>query len=102
VADAEGRTVATVVARDDRMQVVADGLSTNDTSSSIYVVWGMRQGVPNPIGTFDVVNDRMDLRTVGSDQTGLDDYSEFAISIEPGRQAPSVPTEVVASGEVTS
>jgi hypothetical protein len=102
VADAEGRTVATVVARDDRMQVVADGLSTNDTSSSIYVVWGMREGVPNPIGTFDVVNDRMDLRTVGSDQTGLDDYSEFAISIEPGRQAPSVPTEVVASGEVTS
>jgi hypothetical protein len=102
VADAEGRTVATVVARDDRMQVVADGLSTNDTSSSIYVVWGMREGVPNPIGTFDVVNDRMDLRTVGSDQTGLDDYREFAISIEPGRQAPSVPTEVVASGEVTS
>ncbi|MET0765540.1 MAG: anti-sigma factor [Blastococcus sp.] len=102
VADAEGRTVATVVARDDRMQVVADGLSTNDTSSSIYVVWGMREGVPNPIGTFDVVNDRMDLRTVGSDQTGLDDYRQFAISIEPGRQAPSVPTEVVASGEVTS
>jgi anti-sigma-K factor RskA len=102
VADAEGRTVATVVARDDRMQVVADGLSTNDTSSSIYVVWGMREGVPSPIGTFDVVNDRMDLRPVGSDQTGLDDYSEYRISIEPGRQAPSLPTEVVASGEVTS
>jgi hypothetical protein len=44
----------------------------------------------------------MDLRTVGSDQTGLDDYSAYAISIEPGRQAPSLPTEVVASGEVTS
>ena len=91
VADAEGRTVATVVARDDRMQVVADGLSTNDTSSSTYVVWGMREGVPSPIGTFDVVNDRMDLRPVGSDQTGLDDYSEYRISIEPGRQAPSAP-----------
>ena len=67
VADADGRTVATVIARDDRMQVVADGLPTNDTSSSIYVVWGMREGVPDPIGTFDVVNDRMDLRPVGSD-----------------------------------
>jgi hypothetical protein len=102
VADADGRTVGTVVARDDRVQVVADGLPTNDTSSSVYVVWGMREGVPNPIGTFDVVDDRLDLRTVGSGQTGLDDYREYRISLEPGRQAPSTPTEVVATGEVSS
>jgi anti-sigma-K factor RskA len=102
VADLEGRSVATVVARDDRIQVVADGLATNDTSASVYVVWGMGEEEPDPIGTFDVVNDRMDLRPVVSDQTGLDDYGAYAISIEPGRQAPSIPTEVVASGEVTS
>ena len=98
VADDDGRTVATVVARADRMLVVADGLAVNDTSSETYVVWGMREDVPEPIGTFDVVNDRMDLRPVGSDGTGLDQYSEYAISIEPGRQAPSVPTDVVAAG----
>jgi len=102
VADLEGRTVATVVARDDRIQVVADGLPANDRSASVYVVWGMGEEGPDPIGTFDVVNDRMDLRPVGSDQAGLDDYNAYAISIEPGRQAPSVPTDVVASGEVTS
>ncbi|TFV90263.1 anti-sigma factor [Blastococcus sp. CT_GayMR20] len=102
VADDDGRTVATVIAREDRMQVVADGLTTNDTADSVYVVWGMRDGVPDPIGTFDVVDDRLDLRTVGSDRTGLDDYSEYRISIEPGRAAPSVPTEVVAAGEVAS
>jgi anti-sigma factor RsiW len=102
VTDGAGQTVATVIARDDEMQVVADGLPTNDTSSSTYVVWGMRDGQPDPIGTFDVVDDRMDLRTVGSDRTGLDDYAEYRISIEPGRQAPSVPTEVVAAGEVDS
>jgi hypothetical protein len=102
VADLDGRTVATVIAREDRMQVVADGLTLNDTSDSVYVVWGMREGVPDPIGTFDVVDQGMDLRTVGSDRTGLDDYAEYRISIEPGRQAPSLPTDVVASGEVTS
>jgi hypothetical protein len=102
VAEPDGRTVATVIAHDDEMHVVADGLSVNDTSSSIYVVWGMRDGSPDPIGTFDVVDDRMDLRVVGSDETGLDDYPAYAISIEPGRQAPSLPTEVVAAGEVTS
>jgi hypothetical protein len=102
VADDDGRTVATVIARADRMHVVADGLSINDISSETYVVWGMREEVPEPIGTFDVVNDRMDLRPVGSDRTGLDEYSEYRISIEPGRQAPSVPTDVVAAGEVAS
>jgi hypothetical protein len=102
VADDDGRTVATVIAREDRLQVVADGLTMNDTSDSVYVVWGMREGVPDPIGTFDVVDQGMDLRTVGSDETGLDDYPEYRISIEPGRQAPSLPTDVVASGEVTS
>jgi hypothetical protein len=102
VADDDGRTVATVIARADRMLVVADGLAVNDTSSETYVVWGMREDVPEPIGTFDVVNDQMDLRPVGSDGTGLDQYSEYRISIEPGRQAPSVPTDVVAAGEVTS
>jgi hypothetical protein len=102
VADDDGRTVATVIARENRMQVVADGLPTNDTADSVYVVWGMRDGVPDPIGTFDVVDDQMDLRTVGSDLTGLDDYSEYRISIEPGRAAPSIPTEVVAAGEVAS
>jgi hypothetical protein len=102
VSDDDGRTVATVIAREDRMQVVADGLTANDTADSVYVVWGMRDGVPDPIGTFDVVDDQMDLRTVGSDRTGLDDYSEYRISIEPGRAAPSLPTEVVAAGEVAS
>lgn len=102
VADPDGRTVATVIAREDRMQVVADGLPTNDTSSTTYVVWGMREDGADPIGTFDVVDDQMDLRPVGSTATGLDDYSEYRISIETGRQAPSLPTDVVATGEVTS
>jgi Anti-sigma-K factor rskA len=97
-----GRAVATVVARDDQVQVVADGLSVNDRRTTTYVVWGMHDGTPEPLGTFDVVSPQMDLRTVGSAATGLDQYTEYAVSIEPGRQAPSSPTDVVATGQVTS
>ncbi|SDO73168.1 Anti-sigma-K factor rskA [Klenkia soli] len=98
----DGRTVATVVARDGQAQVVVDGMTANDTSDSTYVLWGMSDGSPVALGTFDVVADGVDLRTVGSDATGLDDYSAYGISIEPGRSAPSTPTDIVANGQVTS
>jgi hypothetical protein len=98
----DGQAVATVVAREHGVQVVATDLPVNDRHDSTYVVWGMVDGLPQPLGTFDVVTPQMDLRPVGSSATGLDDYSEYAISIEPGRQAPSFPTEVVGKGQVTS
>ena len=98
----EDRQVATVVARGDTLQVVIDGLERNDTASTTYVVWGLGEGDPVPLGTFDVVRSQMEVRTVGSGRTGLDDFPGYGISIEPGRQAPSSPTEVVATGEVTS
>lgn len=98
----DGRTVATVVARDGQAQVVVDGMTANDTSDSTYVLWGMSNGSPVALGTFDVTSPGMDLQTVGSDATGLDDYSAYGISIEPGRQAPSSPTDIVANGQVTS
>ncbi|GAB3344166.1 anti-sigma factor domain-containing protein [Modestobacter lapidis] len=99
----DGEEVATVVAREEQVQVVADGLPVNDGSSDTYVVWGVpRSGAPVALGTFDVVSRQIDLRAVGSTETGLDDYSTFAVSIEPGREAPSEPTEIVASGQVTS
>jgi len=100
---ADGKRVATVVARDDQVQVVASGLPANDSHDHTYVVWGMRNGLPEPLGTFDVVTPQMDLRTVGSElTTGLDDYPMYAISLEPGRQMPSFPTDVIGQGEVTS
>jgi hypothetical protein len=102
MADKGGHSVATVVARDGKVQVVTHGLSMNDTASSIYVVWGMRDDAPVPLGTFDVVRPQMDLRTVGSEVTGLGEYAAYAISIESGRRAPRQPSDVVANGQVTS
>ena len=98
----DGRAVATVVARPGQVQVVAKGLPVNDSHDTTYVVWGMQGGQPKPLGTFDVVTPQLDMRTVGSAATGLDAYSAYGISIEPGRQAPSSPTDIVATGQVTS
>jgi anti-sigma factor RsiW len=98
----EGRTVATVVARGDELQVVTDGLSVNDADQTTYVVWGLGEGAPVPLGTFDVSRAQMDVRTVGSPATDLDGFSLYGISLEPGQEAPSEPTDVVATGEVTS
>jgi len=99
---ADGREVATVVARDAQAQVVASDLLVNDPEKTTYVLWGMRDDQTVALGTFDVVSSRTEARTVGSTSTGLDDYTAFGISLEPGRQAPSAPTEVVATGQVTS
>ncbi|PZA19780.1 anti-sigma factor, partial [Modestobacter versicolor] len=99
----DGRTVATVVAREDELRVVSDGLPVNDDNAQTYVVWGLADGgLPQALGVFDVVTPQMDLRTVGSTATGLDEYPVYAISIEPGRQAPSFPTEIIGQGEVAS
>jgi anti-sigma-K factor RskA len=97
-----GRQVATVVARDDRVQVIAAGLEVNDAANTTYVVWGLGGSAPEALGTFDVDRSQMTLVTVGSGATGLDDYAQYGISIEPGQEAPSAPTEVVATGQVTS
>jgi hypothetical protein len=102
VATEDGRAVATVVARADEVQVVATGLAVNDRDEETYVVWGVQDEEPTPLGTFDVVTPAVDLRTVGSATTGLDEFSGYAISVEPGRQAPSSPTDIVATGQVTS
>jgi anti-sigma-K factor RskA len=101
VSDPDGHSLATVVARDTEIVVVAHGLRVNDTSDSTYVVWGVRSDEPVALGTFDVVHTQMDLRTVGSTETGLDDFTGYAVSLEPGQTAPPAPTDVVAAGEVT-
>ena len=99
---AQGTTVATVVARDDLVQVVTHGLAPNDVQDQTYVVWGTGAGSPAPLGTFDVTSPQPALWTVGSGASGLDAYTGYAVSLEPGRQAPPEPTVIVASGEVPS
>ena len=98
LSDGEGRPVATVVARSDSVDVVTYGLDLNDAETETYVLWGIEGDVPEAIGTLDVTRSQLTLQTVGSGSTGLDEYSGYGISIEPGRQAPPEPTEIVAMG----
>jgi hypothetical protein len=99
---ADGVAVVTVVARDDLVQVVSHGLAANDVQDQTYVVWGTGAGSPAPLGTFDVTSPQPALWTVGSGSSGLDGYTGYAVSLEPGRQAPTEPSDIVASGEVPS
>ena len=94
----DGGVVATVVARSDRVDVISHGLALNDTEDQTYVVWGIDDSGPKAIGVFDVTRSQMTLQTVGSGSTGLDEYDQYGISLEPGREAPSEPTDIVAMG----
>jgi anti-sigma factor RsiW len=94
----DGSVVATVVARSDRVDVISHGLAPNDTEDQTYVVWGIDDTGPKAIDVFDVTGSQMTLQTVGSGSTGLDEFDQYAISLEPGREAPSEPTDIVAMG----
>ena len=99
---ADGATLATVVAREGQVQVVTQGLRPNDVRDQTYVVWGLSGGTPAPLGAFDVTSPQPALWTVGSAPSGLDAYTGYAVSLEPGRSAPPEPSDIVASGEVPS
>ena len=89
-----GRTVATLLARDDGVQVVSHALEPNDRDAETYVLWGLDQGTPKALGTFDVEGSGLELRTL--EVEGADDFPSYGLSVEPGRQAPEAPTDVVA------
>jgi hypothetical protein len=96
----DGSTIAAVVSSDGRQQVFPIAVPPNSADRDTYVLWGIAEGAnPAPLGTFDVTAYDQGLLEVGwaEDTTG---YAAFAISLEPGRTAPAVPTVVVASGPV--
>lgn len=99
----DGAAVGMVVVHDGAAQVLANGLPLNDTDDSTFVLWGLGpSGSPDALGTFDVTTTALDVRTVSSQHTGLDQYDGYAISLETGRTAPSAPTGMVATGTVGS
>lgn len=98
----DGSTIAAVVSSDGRQQVFPIAMPPNSVDRDTYVLWGIAEGAnPAPLGTFDVTAYDQGLLEVGwaADTTS---YAAFAISLEPGRTAPAVPTAVVASGPVAS
>ncbi len=97
----DGRPVAMVVTTTSDRIVATAGLGPNDRNTSVYVLWGVTtDAAPQPIGTFDVdpAGDGPVVRQLGP--AGRESFLGYAISLEPGRVAPPVPTTVVASGQV--
>ncbi len=102
--DEDGQPVATLVNGSSQTLVMTSGLRVNDRSDQIYVLWGLKEvGDPQPLGTFDVVHGDLDLRTLSSTASGIDDFNGYGVTLESGRTAPSSPTlPMAASGQVTA
>jgi Anti-sigma-K factor rskA len=94
-----GQPVAAVLVTAAGRTVVTAGLSPNDTSDSTYVVWGLDDGGPRPLGVFDVTAGGPGVHEIGTAGDGPP-FAAYAVSLEPGRSMPATPTDVVASGPV--
>ncbi|OLT21576.1 hypothetical protein BJF78_08140 [Pseudonocardia sp. CNS-139] len=77
--------------------VLTHGLDPNDAAATVYVMWGLGAGAPQPLGVFDVTAPGPSVHEMpGGDQP----FTAYAVSLEPGRSMPASPTDVVASGPV--
>jgi anti-sigma-K factor RskA len=97
----DGTAVAAVVVADSRQTVYTIGLAANSADQT-YVLWGLKDAAaaPEPLGVFDVDQSAATPQTVGP--PGAQPFGAYAISLEPGRTPPAVPTDVVASGALTA
>jgi hypothetical protein len=99
LAPPNGAPVAAVVVVDGKRELVTVGMMPNPTSTHTYVLWGTGVGPPQPLGAFDVTEGTTGPRTVGP-ASAAENFTGYAISLEPGRSAPASPTQMVASGAV--
>jgi hypothetical protein len=97
-----GEPVAGVKVSGGQREVFPYALVPNNNQQTIYVLWGIANGAPVPIGGFDVPSSGNGLRRVGPPLQGNDTFDAYAISIEHGRTPPEAPSLVVASGQVAS
>lgn len=91
--------VAAVMVDGATRALVTVGLPANSAADDTYVLWGMGDGDPRALGTFDVGSTQSGPHDIGS-STSAANYAGYAISLEPGRGLPAVPTKVVATGQV--
>lgn len=93
-----GDEVAIVLSNPNSAAVMPTNLKPND-SGHIYVVWGASTKAPVPLAVFDVRAGSTDPQLLAW-SADAHKHTTFAVSLEPGRQAPPNPSEVLAGGEV--
>ncbi|GLZ33413.1 hypothetical protein Lesp02_56010 [Lentzea sp. NBRC 105346] len=89
--------VAMVVQTEKDAAVVPMNLSPND-SGHIYTLWGTSGDKPVALATFDVGKGAVPSKLAWS--ADAHKHLGFAVSIEPGRTAPTKPSTVLGSGQV--
>ncbi|WP_433798131.1 anti-sigma factor domain-containing protein [Actinomycetospora sp. CA-084318] len=98
LASSEGAFVGLVVDRGAGPEFLATGLPPNDAAHT-YVLWGLADGRPVGLGTFDMSGSGPVTDSVPSTAAG-NRFAGYAVSYEPGRTVPAAPTQVVASGQL--
>lgn len=93
-----GEEVAVVLSNPTSGAVVPTNLEPND-SGHVYVVWGASTKAPVPLAVFDVRAGSTDPQLLNW-SADAHKHTTFAVSLEPGRQAPPKPSEVLAGGQV--
>ncbi|MDX8035734.1 anti-sigma factor [Lentzea sp. BCCO 10_0856] len=93
-----GDEVAVVLSNPTSGAVMPKNLKPND-SGHVYVVWGASTKAPVPLALFDVRAGSADPQLL-SWSADAHKHTKFAVSLEPGRQAPPSPSEVLAGGQV--
>jgi hypothetical protein len=93
-----GDKVAIVLSSPTSGAVMPLDLKPND-SGHVYVVWGVSTKPPVPLALFDVRAGSTDPQLL-SWSPDAHNHTTFAVSLEPGRQAPTTPSEVLAGGQV--
>lgn len=87
----DGRTSAVAVMSGSRVSLIVDGLAPNDSSSSVYVLWGQAgDGPARALATFDVRDGSLAVvKDVPVTAGGQPEPQVLAITREPGRTAPA-------------
>jgi anti-sigma-K factor RskA len=97
----EGDPVAYVLSRNGKLEVVTSGMPENEPGRKSFWLWGIwaqQDGVPRPLGRFDVSTEGFDLHGLGSLPPGMDTVTDFAVSEEAGTARPAQPSKVMATG----
>lgn len=99
----DGQTVATLLVSDNQAMVLAADLQVNDRERETYVIWGVGGGAGAvALGTFDVVQDGLDMRTLSLTADDFGDFQIYGLTLEAGRTAPAAPgPTMIASGAVS-
>ena len=97
----DGQPIGMVLASRSQVAVVPTRLPPNQMADQTYVLWGLAGKTPTALAAFDVLGDAPALHTIPS-ATQMGTFTGYAISLEPGRRAPAVPTDIVATGKVSS